>query len=124
MRRNASPIILSLCLVLLLAPSSFGGPKKDRATIEVVNESSWDIYHLYVSSSQSDDWGPDQLEEDILEPGESFLIYDIPCDDYDIMFVDEDGDRCILEQQTLCRGDSIWRITDEELLGCEWGTDD
>ena len=124
MKRNASPLILWLCLVLLVAPGLFAGPKKSRATIEVVNESSWDIHHLYVSPSDSDDWGSDQLREDILERGESLELIDIPCDDYDIMFIDEDGDECILEEQTLCRDESIWRITDEELLGCEWDTSD
>jgi len=122
MKRNASVIAMSLCLILLLASSVLAGPKKGRATVEIINDSSWDIYQLYISPSHTDEWGPDQLADAILAAGESLLIYDILCNDYDLMFVDEDGDRCIIEEETLCVDDSVWHITDEGLISCEWST--
>ena len=32
------------------------------------------------------------MGEDVLARGDSFTVKDIPCDTYDVMVVDEDGD--------------------------------
>src|SRR5438105_5214885 len=108
--------VLFLFLLLLALPAA--GAKK-KATIKVINQSKWEIHHLYLSPSSSKHWGPDQLGEEVLAKGESFTLKDIDCDDYDIKVVDEDGDECVIENSTLCGDDSYWKITDKALLDCE-----
>jgi len=73
---------------------------------------------LYLSPVDDDEWGPDQLEEDVLEPGDTLTLTDVPCDDWDIMIIDDDGDECILEEVDLCADEATWTITNEELLVC------
>jgi hypothetical protein len=90
-----------------------------NATVKVINQSKWEIHHLFLSSSTEEEWGPDQLGEDVLAKGDSFTITDIPCDEYDIKVVDEDGDECVIEAVDLCRDQSYWKITDKDLLECE-----
>ena len=109
---------LSLAAMLLCAMTlpAFAARK---ATIKVINQSKWEIHHLFLSSSEDDEWGPDQLEDEILTKGDSFTLTHIPCDTYDIKVVDEDGDECIIEQVDLCRDNSYWKITDKDLLECE-----
>ena len=109
--------VLALLSIALL-PLSAGAAKK-KATIKVINQSKWEIHHLYLSPSSSKHWGPDQLGEEILKKGESITLTNIDCDDYDIRVVDEDGDECVIEEQSLCKDNSYWKITDKALLDCE-----
>jgi len=107
-----------LLLALAIALPTFAAPKK-KATVKVINQSKWEIHHLYLSAHDEENWGPDQLGENVLAKGESFTIHSIPCDDYDIKVVDEDGDECVIEEVSLCGDDSYWKITDKALLECE-----
>ena len=91
----------------------------ERATVKVINQSKWEIHHLFLSSSSDEEWGPDQLEDEILGKGDQITLTKIPCDEYDIKVVDEDGDECIIEAVSLCKDNSYWKITDKDLLECE-----
>lgn len=88
------------------------------------NSSSWEIHELYVNVSRSDEWGPDQLDDNVIGTGEEFTLSGIPCDKYDVRVVDEDGDACVLEKVTLCGGSDEWTITNEDLLGCLAATEE
>lgn len=102
-------------LLLCAAASAFA----ERATVKIINQSKWEIHHIFLSSSEEESWGPDQLEDSILAKGDSLTLKNIPCDNYDIKVVDEDGDECVIEQVPLCRDHSFWKITDKDLLECE-----
>ncbi len=106
-------------LAFLLFAAAFPAFAKKKATIKVINQSKWEIHHLYLSPSKSNSWGPDQLGEEILQKGQSLTLKNIDCDDYDIKVVDEDGDECVIEDEKLCGEDAYWKITDKELLACE-----
>ncbi len=89
-----------------------------RYTLKITNNSRYDIYHLYVSSSEDARWGPDQLSDDVLSTGTSYTITDITPGEYDIQFVDEDGDKCILEDIGIFKNTS-WSLTTAWLTNCE-----
>jgi len=110
-------LTLAAIVLCLMATPLFAAKKK--ATVKVINQSKWEIHHLFLSSHDDDHWGPDQLGEDILEKGDSFTLTNIDCDDYDIKVIDEDGDECVIEEVSLCGDDSYWKITDKALLECE-----
>jgi len=62
--------------------------------IEITNKTGYDIYYLYVSHEDSDDWEDDVLGDEILEDGESFRV---DLDGYtssifDVQAEDEDED--------------------------------
>jgi hypothetical protein len=93
-----------------------------RAEFMVNNRSDWDIYHMYLSPEQKDTWGEDQLGEHVIKSGESFTLNDIPCGEYDIKLVDEDGDDCVVEGIVMCKDHTHWDLTNKELAKCEgWG---
>jgi hypothetical protein len=106
---------LAVAVLCLLALPAFA----KKATVKVINQSKWEIHHLFLSSANEEEWGPDQLGEEVLAKGESFTLTNIPCDKYDIKVVDEDGDECVIEAVDLCRDQSYWKITDKDLLECE-----
>ncbi|HEX6159838.1 MAG TPA: hypothetical protein VF111_06705 [Thermoanaerobaculia bacterium] len=102
-------------LLLCASAPAFGAD----AVVKVINQSKWEIHHLYLSSSSDESWGEDQLEDEVLTKGDSLTLTGIPCDEYDIKVVDEDGDECIIEAVSLCKDNSYWKITDKDLLECE-----
>ena len=114
--KNLTKLSLAAMLLCAMTMPAFAARK---ATVKVINQSKWEIHHLFLSSSEDEEWGPDQLGEDVLTKGDSFTLTNIPCDTYDIKVVDEDGDECVIEQVELCNDNSYWKITDKDLLECE-----
>jgi hypothetical protein len=108
--------LLFLAAVFVAVPALAA---KQKASIKVVNQSKWEIHHLFVSPTGEDNWGPDQLRDETIGTGESFTLTNIDCDDYDIKVIDEDGDECVIENVNMCGDHSIWKITDKNLLRCE-----
>ena len=110
---------VQVAALILLAALTISAAKK-KATIKVVNQSKWEIHHLYLSSTSDKHWGPDQLGAEVISAGGgSFKLTNIDCGDYDIKIVDEDGDECVTEKVNLCGDDTVWKITDKTLLACE-----
>jgi hypothetical protein len=90
------------------------------ATIEFVNQSSWEIHEIYLSPSNDRSWGEDYLEKDVLEKGDSLTITNVDPGSWDIMVVDEDGDKCVIEGVKFARKDrDRWVIKDKDLLACQ-----
>lgn len=116
-------IVLMLCAALVCLSASILAPAaeaaKKKANVTVANKSDWEIHHFFLSSTTEDDWGPDQLGEDVIGNDDSFTLKNIPCDSYDVMLVDEDGDECVVEDVDLCGGAETWTITNKILLGCQ-----
>ncbi len=93
-------------------------PQK-RYWLKVTNNSRYDIYHLYVSSAESSRWGPDQFGDFVLQAGGgTFTLTDLVPGDYDIKFVDEDGDECVLEGISIFQNKN-WALTTSWLTNCE-----
>lgn len=123
--KKTTAMVAGAALVLLaglgIASDAQAMQKKNRksSTVTIVNRADWDIYELYLSPVGDDEWGPDQLGEDVIGKGDSFELHSIPCDDYDVMIVDEDGDECIIEEVDLCMDDEEWVIKNKDLLACQ-----
>ena len=107
--------VLSALISLPLLTSA----SQQKASIKVNNKSDWDIHHLYLSPHSSDNWGPDQLGKRVLKTGTSYTLTDIPCGEYDIKVVDDDGDECEIENIPMCQDQTVWDLTNKELLSCE-----
>lgn len=114
--KKLTKLALALLLLCSMSVPAFAGRKAD---VKIINQSKWEIHHVYLSSSSDEEWGEDQLDDDILAKGDSLTLTNIPCDLYDIKVVDEDGDECVIEEADLCRDSSYWKITDKALLECE-----
>jgi hypothetical protein len=126
MKRNlVSRLAVAVGLLFALAALALPLPSKaqpQRAEFMINNRSDWDIYHMYLSPEQKDTWGEDQLGEHVIKSGESFTLNDIPCGEYDIKLVDEDGDDCVVEGIVMCKDHTHWDLTNKELAKCEgWG---
>lgn len=89
-----------------------------RYSLRIQNDSRYDIHRLYVSRGEEEKWGPDQLRDNILRSGSSYTLTNIVPGEYDIKFVDEDGDKCILRNIAIFKTTS-WVLTTKWLVDCE-----
>jgi hypothetical protein len=89
-------------------------------TIGVTNNSSRDIYHLYLSPVDRDAWGPDLLTEGTLvKVGQSFNINDVSCAGNEIKVIAEDKQGCFVYGVLGCAEASTgWTITDATPPDC------
>ena len=126
MRKNVVPrVALAAAALFALTALALPLPLKaqpQRAEFMIVNKSSFDIYHLFLSPEDKGAWGPDQLGETVIHSGESFTLNDIPCGEYDVKLVDEDGDACVVGGIVMCKDHTHWDLTNSALAQCEgWG---
>ncbi|SDW07340.1 hypothetical protein [Marinobacter mobilis] len=75
--------------------------------VEVTNNTGYDIYYLYVSNEERDDWGEDVLGDDILTDGETVrvTVRDEASSVFDIRAEDEDGDTYTIWDLDISRRD-------------------
>jgi hypothetical protein len=100
----------------LLSASTFAGD------IKITNSSDWQLDHLFMSTVDEEEWGPDQLGDEVIGTGESFNLKGVPCATYDVKLVDEDGDECEVRQVDVC-GSGGWNIGNDDLLDCQAKTE-
>ena len=108
--------------LIAVALCSFSVAAKADVSFTLKNSSKWDLHHLYLSDVDSKSWGPDQLQEETINSGESFTLRGIEEGSYDVRIVDEDGDECVVEDVEFSDSEAV-KLTDEMLLGCQAGTD-
>jgi hypothetical protein len=104
--------------ILLVAALAAVATVAYASDLVIRNQSHWDIHRIYISSTDSESWGEDQLDDDILKSGQTLTLHGVSCDYYDVKLVDEDGDACELRNVKLC-SDKVWTIDDDALLSCE-----
>ena len=86
----------SILIGLFFFMGIFALSAQNQPSINIVNNTGYDIYFLYVSPSQDNEWGDDILGNRILEDGETFT-YRLPkslsnVSEYDFLAEDEDDD--------------------------------
>jgi hypothetical protein len=83
-------------LGLFLLLGRFSLAAQSLPSIRITNDTGYDVYYVYISPSNDDEWGDDFLGDDILLNGHSVdisLNYPLnSVDTYDIYVEDEDGD--------------------------------
>jgi hypothetical protein len=122
MKRAALCAAVVLMLACLTVPAAHAGTKAD---VTVHNNSAFAIHNFFMSPSDQNHWGPDQLGDDVIGKGAKFTLSQIPCGNYDVKLVDEDGDECVIGDVDICGGADNWTIGDDDLLDCEgYGDDD
>jgi hypothetical protein len=104
--------------ILLVAALAAVATVAYASDLVIRNQSHWDIHRIYISSTDTESWGEDQLDDDILGSGQTLTLHGVGCDYYDVKLVDEDGDACELRNVKLC-SDKVWTIDDDALLSCE-----
>ncbi len=83
-------LVLLIILTTVLAQSL----SAIEGSFEIINETGFDIYYVYVSKVADDSWGEDELGDDVIANGETYQFYveDPEYTKFDIRVEDLDGD--------------------------------
>ena len=122
--RKSSPLSTSLVVLGIFVGMMVCGPLLSRAyapstAITIVNNSSREIRHVYLSPVDQNNWGPDQLVNSVISPdGGSFTISNVSCGGASIKVIAEDQDGCFLYQVVTCSESVTWTIANNATRDC------
>jgi hypothetical protein len=93
--------------------------QSNEYTLRMENNTGFDIYQMRLSSVNQTYWPPDLLGDSrVFSDGTSFTITNISPGRYDMAFIDEDADVCVLHNVPI-RGNLDWDLSRGWLLDCE-----
>src|SRR5690348_9982922 len=125
MLRKSSPLFTSLvalavCVgIMVYAPSLSNARVSTMSSITIVNNSSREIRHVYLSAPDQNNWGSDQLVNSVISAnGGSFTLNDVSCTSSNIKVVAEDQDGCFSYQLVSCSDGGTWTITNDTARDC------
>lgn len=89
------------------------------AEFTIVNASHVPLRHLYISPCGVRQWGPDQFAES-LPPSRHFTISEIVPGCYDVEFITDPWNICVLAGAALRRRE-VWKVTEWTVFGSQSG---
>jgi len=118
-----NPLLTSLAVMVIFAGIMACAPLISRAyapttAVTIVNNSTSEIRHVYLSPADQDNWGPDQLVNSVIPSGGSFALSDVACSASSIKVITEDQSGCFLYKVVTCSEATTWTITNEATPDC------
>jgi hypothetical protein len=108
-------LVVVLCTLGTLTLLS--GAPAAATTITIANNSQWEIRHLYLSPADNDNWGPDQLGDGVINPGQTVTL-NVSWDQPTVKLVSEDKDGCFLSTTVDATANAVWTITNDATPNC------
>lgn len=112
MQNKTRKVILavSFAIMALVASALPVAAQNSYYNLGMNNNTGFDIYKLYFSSVNSNNWGYDLLGTRIFYDGNRFTLTQISPGHYDVKFVDEDEDVCVMRDVPVYR-DLNWDLS-------------
>lgn len=111
----------ALCLLFWLPPSVSAAELRPLTRqFQIINASSVEINHVYISPTNLSIWGDDQLgdtPEDVVEPGSAITLTGVSDETYDVELLFSNGAVCI-KREVKFDSDISWTIDREFILRC------
>lgn len=86
-------------------------------SVTIVNNTSREIRHVYLSATTDNNWGPDQLNSTVIASGGSHAL-SLSCGGSDIKVIAEDEDGCFYYEVVSCSENSTWTINNNSARDC------
>jgi hypothetical protein len=118
MHKTRVLIIICVAVFAFASLPLLSSARSQTTSIIIVNASNWEIRHVYLSPTDHDDWGPNQLGESVIPPTGTFTLSDVACNQSDIKVITEDQNGCFLYQVVSCGGNAVRTITNTETPDC------
>ena len=122
--RKSSPLFTSLAVLGMFVGMMVYGPLSKAnapatAAITIVNNSSREIRHVYLSAPDQNNWGSDQLGNSVIAAnGGSFTVGNVSCSGPSIKVIAEDHDGCFFYQVVSCSENATWTISASDSPDC------
>jgi hypothetical protein len=112
-------VVMILIGILATLPLLSGAHTATTTTITIINNSSREIRHVYLSAPNQDNWGPDQLNHSVIAAGGgSFTLSNVSCSSSEIRVIAEDQNGCFVYHVDACGGSATWTITNDAAPDC------
>lgn len=122
--RRSNPLATALLVLSVFVGIMVCGPLLSSAhppqtSITIVNNSSREIRHVYLSPVDQNNWGADQLVNSVIPPGGgSFTLSNVACEAASIKVITEDQQGCFLYKVVSCSQATTWTITNDAVPDC------
>ena len=119
-KHNSRGLIIVLVVLLTLAAVpllSSGRSRTVSTSLNIVNNSNWEIRHVYLQSADGDVWSEDQLNGVVIAPGGSDTV-NVACEGQSTKVITEDKDGCFLNNTVSCGSSVTWTITNSASPDC------
>lgn len=119
LRKNGFISLLSLLVVLAVlgCGTMVSNAVAPATNIAITNSSGRTISHIYLSPPNSDNWGPDQLNDNAIASGTSITITSAACEG-SVKVIAEDQDGCFISTVIQCSENAGWTITSDAPRNC------
>jgi hypothetical protein len=116
--RNLGRLIIFCAAFGVLAMAPFLSRAHTSTSVNVVNNSSRQISHVYFSHVGADDWTGNQLGESVISAGQSYTLTNVPCDQQQVKVIGEDQDGCFISTVVNCGDSATWTVTNDTARDC------
>lgn len=110
-------VIFTLLILIACAPL-LSRAHAPATTLTIVNNSSREIRHVYLSPPNSNNWGPDQLGSSVIAPGGGSVTLSANCEGASVKVIAEDHEGCFFYGVVACGGTITWTIASGATPDC------
>ncbi|HKQ38790.1 MAG TPA: hypothetical protein VJ063_11985 [Verrucomicrobiae bacterium] len=120
---KSRPVFTSLAVLGIFVGMMVYGPLLSKAhvpttAITIVNNSSREVRHVFLSAPDSNNWGPDQLGTSAISANGGSVTINASCDGASVKVIAEDQDGCFSYQVVSCSENATWTITNTTSRDC------
>ena len=105
-------------LALITTGSLMAMASPNATSVTIVNNASREIRHVYLSHTNEDNWGADQIDPSTIPSGSSVTLNNVACSAADLKVIAEDQDGCFIYKVISCGQSTTWTITNESARDC------
>lgn len=122
--RKSRPVFTSLVVLGIFVGMMVCGPLLSSAhapattAITIVNNSSREIRHVFLSAPDQNNWGPDQLGSSVISANGGSVTINASCNGSSVKVIAEDQEGCFVYQVVSCSESASWTITNDATRDC------
>ena len=117
--RKSSPLlVLGVFVGVMVFGPLLSKAYAPTTAITIVNNSSHEIRHVFLSAPDQNNWGPDQLGSSVIAANGGSVTINASCDGPSIKVIAEDQDGCFVYQVVSCSQSATWTITNSATRDC------
>jgi len=118
LRPSTSLVILGVLVGMMVCGPLLSNAYSPTTAIQIVNNSSREIRHVFLSPPDQNNWGPDQLGNSVIAANGGSVTINASCSGSSIKVIAEDQDGCFSYQVVTCSESASWTITNNTTRDC------
>jgi|RhiMethySRZTD1v2_1073278.scaffolds.fasta_scaffold1091450_2 hypothetical protein len=115
---STTVVVLSIFIAIMVCAPLLSRADAPVTGVTIVNNSSREIRHVYLSPADQNNWGSDQLGSSVIAAGGGSVTLNVTCDAANIKVITEDHQGCFLYKVVACSQATTWTITNSDTPDC------